>query len=97
MSQASGAVLAELREKSSQNWKITAKILGAVCLIQTAGLIIQGFDRAERDSRLRHLERMDDWMAQVFTMVKGFEKRMDDQDRINSAVKDWILEHSKRK
>lgn len=90
-------MLAELREKSSQNWKVTAKILGAVCLIQTAGLIIQGFDRDERDSRLRHLERMDGWMTQVFAMVKGYEKRLDDHDRINAAVKDWILEHSKRK
>ena len=40
---------------------------------------------------------MDDWMTQIFTMAKGYEKRLDDQDRINSAVKDWILEHSKRK
>ncbi len=89
-------MLAELREKSATNWKVTAKIFGAVCLTQTVCLIVGGFDRDERDSRLRHMERVDDWMTQIFTIVKGCEKRLDDQDRINSAVKDWILEHSKR-
>lgn len=95
VSSASGAVLAELREKSSLNWKIAAKILGAVCLIQTVGLIVQGVDRAERDSRLRHMERMDDWMTQIFTMAKGLEKRLDAQDDRNRGQDNFNTDMTK--
>lgn len=96
VSQASATVLQELRERQSHNWKMTAKILGVVCIIQTGALIAQGIDQGEREMRLRQMVRIDQWTTNMFATIKAYDKRLDDHDRINEAVKDWILEASKR-
>lgn len=96
VSQASATVLQEIRDRQSHNWKTSAKILGCICVIQAGALIAQGIDQSERNIRMREMGRLDLWMTQMFGMVKAYDKRLDDQDRINSAVKDWILEVSKR-
>lgn len=96
VSQASATVLQEIRDRQSHNWKTSAKILGCICIIQAGALIAQGIDQGEREMRLRQMVRIDQWTANMFGTLKAYDKRLDDHDRINEAVKDWILEASKR-
>lgn len=96
VSQASATVLQEIRDRQSHNWKTSAKILGCICIIQSGAIIAQGIDQSERELRAKQMIRVDQWTTNMFATIKAYDKRLDDHDRINEAVKDWILEASKR-